>query len=454
MARRKSAHPRTTIACRPGVHTSRTQATRAARLRPPASRVAVVTAFAAFIVAVVVAPASAQEYRVYGTVTAELLHAWSEAEPANRLAVPLSASLAHSISGESFDLSARTVLSAPPSNASPGGPSAAQITVPQLSLTMYPATWLTARVGRFDLDWGTTLVFTPGNDLALAGTEAGSFSADPEAGAALSVTELAAGLAGDSSTAPGSVNGVSISLIPGPTTIVGFAASLPASLPTTSANPWQEITVAAWADALLGGVEAFVGFQYRRGSVLRPSLGLSLDLAGTIVAGEVAVEFAERYRYPTEALTFEPRDTAEPVAAISAQRTFAVDDLSLSLGAEYLYTDLGYSEAEAGRFYDLVATGFEPASGDADASDLAPLGRHYLTAQISLSWLAVAELSVGGLINPSDGSFAAGGELSIVALEALDVYLRSALIGGEEGRSEFGLLGTHSTTAIGVRLNL
>jgi hypothetical protein len=432
MAGQKSAHPRTTVSC----------------------RTAVATAFAVFIVAGVVTSASAQEYRVYGTVTAELLHAWSEAESANRLAVPLSASLAHSISGESFDLSARTVLSTPPSVASPGGPFAAQITVPQLSLTMYPATWLTARVGRFDLDWGTTLVFTPGNDLALAGAETGSFSDDPEAGAALSVTELTAGFVGDSSTAPGSVSGASISFIPGPTTTVGIAASLPAPRPTTSTNPWQEVTIAAWADALFGGIEGFVGFQYRSGSVLRPSLGVSLDVGGTIVAGEVAVEFAERYRYPTGALTFEPRPSAHPVTTISAQRTLSGNDLSLSLAAEYLFTDLGYSEAEAGRFYDLIATGFEPATDEADASDLAPLGRHYATAQVSLSWYSVAELSVGGVVNASDGSLAAGGELSIVALEALDVYLRSGLIRGEEGRSEFGLLGTYGATAIGVRLNL
>ena len=398
--------------------------------------------------------ASAQEYRVYGTVTAELLHAWSESERESLLATPLSASLAHSVSGPSFDLSARTVLSAPSSLASPGAPFAAQITVPQLSITLYPAAWLTARVGRFDLDWGTTLVFTPGNDLALAGTGSGDFSGDRDIEAALSVADLATAFAGDSSTAPGSVNGASVSFIPGPATTVGIAASLPTPLPTTSTNPWRDVTVAAWAGTLLGGVEGFLGMQFREDAVLRPSLGLSLDAGGTIVAGEVAVEFAKRYRYPTDALTFEPRESAEPVAAFSVQRTLSGNDLSLTLAAEYLYTGLGYSEAEAGRIYDLVAAGLGPTSADADAGDPAPLGRHYVTAQVSLSWFAVAELSAGGLINASDGSFAAGARLTIVALEALDVYLRSGLAWGDTRRTELGLFGTTTTTAVGVRLNL
>ena len=77
-----------------------------------------------------------------------------------------------------------------------------------------------------------------------------------------------------------------------------------------------------------------------------------------------------------------------------------------------------------------------------------------MTAQISLSWFAVAEFSAGGLINASDGSFAAGARLTIVALEALDVYLRSGLAWGETRRTELGVFGTTTTTAVGVRLNL
>ncbi|MFW6260782.1 MAG: hypothetical protein ACOC6J_04285, partial [Spirochaetota bacterium] len=74
---------------------------------------------AAAVTLIAAPPAVGQDYSLIGTVEAEGVLRWAElAEPATTLRLPLEARLTHTIAGDAFDLTARTVVAtAPPGDA-------------------------------------------------------------------------------------------------------------------------------------------------------------------------------------------------------------------------------------------------------------------------------------------------------------------------------------------------
>lgn len=427
----------------------RTQNPRTAEPRTASRGLPAATAVlvAAAVVLIAAPPAVGQDYTVLGTVEAEGVLRWTElAEPATTLRLPLEARLTHTIAGDAFDLTARTVVAtAPPGDATqPGDGLAAQndaaggpltLRLPELSLSAYPTSRLTTRVGRFDLDWGSGYFFSPGSSLAPTAT----------------------GGAG--------VTGASFTVIPSTAVTLGAAASLEEPAPTSTSAPWQEIVGAAWVDGYAAGLDWFAGFQYEHERITRPSLALSVDLAGTILAADAAVELAERYEYPAGGAGFGPREEPAPLLAVAAQRSVGCRTVSAAITAEYLYTALGHTADEADEFYDLVldgplaipavaaaGSGTLPAAESA-ANELAPLGRHYVAVDLSFEWYDTLSASAFGLVNASDGSLAARTELALLGLAPLELYARWAVAWGPSRRSELGLAGTLSEVALGSRIS-
>ncbi len=418
--------------------------------RTPDPRTATAVLVAAAVVLVAAPAAEAQDYTVLGTVEAEGVLRWAElAEPATTLRLPLEARLTHTIAGDAFDLTARTVVAtAPPGDATQPGDGLAALAaqsdaaggpltlrLPELSLSAYPTSRLTTRVGRFDLDWGSGYFFSPGSSLAPTAT----------------------GGAG--------VTGASFTVIPSTAVTLGAAASLEEPAPTSTSAPWQEIVGAAWVDGYGAGIDWFAGFQYEHERITRPSLALSVDLAGTILAVDAAVELAKRYEYPSGGTSFEPREDPAPLLAVAAQRSLGGRSVSAGITAEYLYTALGHTADEADEFYDLVldgplaipavaaaGSGTLPAAESA-ANELAPLGRHYVAVDLSFEWYDTLAASAFGLVNASDGSLAARTELALLGLAPLEFYARWAVAWGPSRRSELGLAGTLSEVALGSRIS-
>jgi hypothetical protein len=153
------------------------------------------------------------------------------------------------------------------------------------------------------------------------------------------------------------------------------------------------------------------------------------------------------------------------------------------LMAEYLYNGLGYTERQAARVYDMLAaglidlselTGAPAESGGTSgggvggsgggalgaaallggAGERAPLGRHYLAGELSFEWYETLSATLSGLISLRDGSVAAGAEVTVVALRAIDMYARGGLVWGESRRTQFGIGGTMAEIALGARVNL
>lgn len=418
------------------------------RRRLAAALVAALVAAAVTFIAA--PPAVGQDYTVLGTVEAEGVLHWADlAEPATTLRLPLEARLTHTIAGDAFDLTARTVVAtAPPGEATQTGDGLATLDaqndatgapvtlrLPELSLSAYPTSRLTTRVGRFDLDWGSGYFFSPGSSLA----------------------PIATGGAG--------VTGVSFTVIPSTAVTLGTAASLEEPAPTSTSAPWQEIVGAAWIDGYAAGIDWFAGVQYEHERITRPSLAFSVDLAGTILAADAAVELARRYDYPAGGTGFEPRGEPAPLLAVAAQRSVGGRTVSVAVTAEYLYTALGHTADDADDFYDLVldepfaipavaATGGGtlPAAESA-ANELAPLGRHYVAVDLSFEWYDTLSASAFGLVNASDGSLAARTELALLGLAPLELYARWAVAWGPSRRSELGLAGTLSEVALGSRIS-
>ena len=244
---------------------SRTHQNRSLRSRTPRRPARRFRRFVPMILISVIAlvttvPTVAIDYAVYGDVSSELRYAWNErADPTSVLVVPITARLSHSLAGDSFDLTATTIFASPGAAASPGDgadPALITLRLPELSLSAYPASWLTARFGRFSLDWGTGYVFAPGNTL-----ERRTF--------------------GESSTG---IDGVSVSVIPGASVTVGSAVSFLSAAVAAGDRPWENLTTTTWIDGFTGGLDWFAGFQYRYDLVTRPSVAISFDLAGTILA--------------------------------------------------------------------------------------------------------------------------------------------------------------------------
>lgn len=409
-----------------------------------------VVAAAAIVVAGLGAPLATpgQEYSVFGTVEAEAALRWAElGEPATTLRVPVAARLTHSIAGDAFDLTARTVLAPVPAGdggtavadpageATPAEGSPLAIRLPELSLSAYPAPWLTTRVGRFDLDWGGGYLFSPGSSLG----------PDPDGGAG--------------------VTGASFSIIPSTAVTLGAAASLVGPVVTDTGEPWREIVGAAWVDGYAGGVDWFAGVQYQADRILRPSLALSVDLAGTIVAGEAAVELAERYEYPAGGFSFEPRDEPAPLASLAVQRTFAGQNANVGATAEYLFTALGHTETEVSRLYELVLDGpveAGPTPTDAGAGipvresargETAPLGRNYLAVNLSFEWYETASVSALALTSLTDGSVVGRGEAALLTFAPLEFYMGARGAWGADRRTEFGIAGSAFELSLGSRVS-
>lgn len=347
-----------------------------------------------------------QEYSLFGSVTTELAWEYAElASPDTSLTVPLVARLTHAVAGDRFDLTARTRLSASGSGLA--------LALDELALSLYPAGWLVARLGRFDVEWGAGYVFNPGNVLG-AGELAG-------------VPAVAGG------STPAGANGASMTVVASPSLTIAAVAALPTAamsatavpatpvpatpvpttpVPTTAdATPWRSVVTGARLDALTAGIDWSLGIQYLPDAVLRPSLGASVDLAGVIVAVDAAAELVDVVAGSPEVLV-----------ATALQYTGAGGLVSVTV--EHLVT-----------------------ASDGDARSL-------LAAEIGGELVNLLSLSLGGLVAVEDGSFAARAEAALLALLPVEVYAGGELVWGPDGESTFGSLGTIARVAIGARVNL
>jgi hypothetical protein len=365
--------------------------------------------------------------------------------------------MTHSLELDAARITARSVIALPATEQSlllgeaTGRPEShgyeigqAEIRIPEASLSFYPADWFTVRAGWFDLDWGTGYVFDPGNVLG---------------------TTAANELTGRAESGPAAISGFSLTLVPSYQFTVGVAGSLfPDPAITEGTDPWNDTAWAVWANGYVGQVDLFAGFQASPDRFLRPSIGLSTDIAGVIVGAEAAIELDEPFFYPSSSSTFESRESPSVLATGFASWQYSGANATFTATGEYLYTGVGYDSTEADRLYDSIALlgggatdgGFDAGSlslpASADRLGVPPLGRHYAISQLSFSCSDSIEIGAGALVNASDGSHLVNGRFALLTIPAADLFVEGTYVGGEEGRGEYSIAGSMVVLRIGAKV--
>jgi len=404
-------------------------------------------------------PTVAVDYQNIGSLTAEAGWVW-DIDDASYYSYLLTNKMTHSLELDSARITARSLVALPATeealvfgggglgHGSRYAVGDAEIRIPEASLALYPADWVTVRAGWFDLDWGTGYVFDPGNVL-------GSTAANE--------------LAGRAESGPAAISGFLLTFVPSYQLTIGAAASLfPSPALTRDEDPWRDTAWAVWASGYAGSVDLFAGLQASPERFLRPSLGVSSDVAGVIVGAEAAVELEEPFLYPGPSGTFERRKRPQLLATGFASWQYSGANATFGATGEYLYAGLGYDPSEAERLYDAIeaiggASGLAPGGSDLTTGDFSlpfsadglgapPLGQHYLISQMSFSWSDAVELSGGTLLNLTDWSHLINGRFALVTISAVDLFVEGTCVGGDEGQAEYSLAGSILLLRIGAKV--
>ena len=273
----------------------------------------------------------------------------------------------------------------------------------QAWLGLYPADWLSLRLGRQRLNWGTGWTF--------------------------SATDALHPRSPDSEVEPG-FDGASLSLIGGANLAVEGALAAQDAFTTT--DP-EDLRTALYLNAFLPPVDACGAVVHQYATMLRPGLGLSLPAGPFLLAGELAAEL------------YDPRGevlNTQTLASLGAEYSRYGERADLTLLAEYLHN--GLEETFPGpAATDLVVT--------TDAADgFRRPGRHYAaaTAALAVSESWSTEHSV--LANLSDESLLISHSATMLRIPGLDLSARVIWNVGEV-ESEFGLLEQGMVVELGLQ---
>lgn len=259
-------------------------------------------------------------------------------------------------------------------------------------VSVFPADWLSLRLGRQRLNWGSTWVFP--------------------------VTDALHPQSSDSEVEPG-FDGVSVSLLPSANLSLEGAVAVQ---DIVASGDMEEVRVAAYLNAYLAPLDVSLSVVHQPETMLRPGIGFSLPVGPVLLAAEGAME------------NYDPRGrvlNTQPLASLGVEYTWYGDVSDLVLVGEYFYNGLEetYPGVGAG---DLVVT------RDAAGGFQRP-GRHYAagTAGFSVSDSWSTEHTV--YVNLSDESYLVRHGLTLVRIPALDLAATVTWNGGEAA-TEFGLL--------------
>jgi hypothetical protein len=280
--------------------------------------------------------------------------------------------------------------------------------------------WLELQAGRQRVQWGTGTVFVPSDALNPPENQGGKKHG---------------------------FDGAAVYIEPVPDFSLTAAVNLSSAL--TAGNPhfWEDIRYGAETSLLLGTAEMRLSGVYQWEEILRPALGVSIDLAGFIINGEAVLEFYNTNIYPYESagapygIAFSTPDAGSPhfLGAAEISKHIASGDLSFFIAAGYRYSDLGYSRAEEDLLFELASyygslTGLGPAQTQLPRY----LGTHYLALSFSADLYLSFSTAHSVLINISDGSAVFDHELRLLTIPSIDLLVTGRWTLGGRLETEFG----------------
>ena len=291
-------------------------------------------------------------------------------------------------------------------------------------------------LGKQRINWGFGYMFSPTDALHPAEQEVGSHFVDDEEG----------------------FMGTAITFTPVADLSITAALRLD-DLFSAEDDLAEELRYAGYVSAFIDPFDIFGSFVYQWEDVLRPGAGVSVQLLDFIISGDVAVEFYNRVDYPEEddnvRITADTPERGEPYWAVEAalERSFYLDDITITPIVEYGYREWGYSRDETELYIDLLRTPSAMAIAELDTTPGLLIGKQYLTCSIDFVWTNRFSVNAGVLVNLLDSSTAFNGELTALFLPGIDFYVKSLWLTGDEDESEFGSYAEDVSVSSGVRVH-
>ncbi|MBN2533960.1 MAG: hypothetical protein JXB88_13805 [Spirochaetales bacterium] len=230
---------------------------------------------------------------------------------------------------------------------------------------------------------------------------------------------------------------------------------------------WQDIRYGLYSSYLISPLELSGSLIYEEDEVLTTSIMLSLDILSTIITTEFAVDFQNITEFPRETgtppfyLEWEKNDDVQFSIDIGLEKIIYLDDVTLTIITEYLYTDLGYSKTQADLYYDyldqlvdfLAALPPEEAQANSDNFDLPRyLSKHYLVQMFGLEVTDLLNTEHVGIFNLTDFSFLVHHTLTYTGIKGMDILGSGTWTYGEQNKTQFGLIPENIIISLGIKV--
>lgn len=276
----------------------------------------------------------------------------------------------------------------------------------QASVHWYPSDSLSLLFGRHQLGWGMGYAFFP--------SDAFHPERSPE---------------GD---VPG-FDGFSCSYSMGPDLNLSAAVRLDEAIASDGVAA-EELRYALQCSSFFGGLDLSTSLVYKVDEILRPGLGASYQLFGSIINIDAAVEFLYGGIDYSALAGTGISEPAEPRLLISSgiERSFFGDRTSLRLLAEYLYDGSGLQRGEREALYASLLS-------QDPLSSYPSFGRHFIYPMISFNYDGRITLASSALVNLEEQSASFKHSISWAQGDGLEFYLEAGWNLSGRGANEAAL---------------